>query len=279
MQTRSSFGWGAALGAATLAAALLLGHRDARSANRPSIKGQLTATSVDPDAVGDFEENVQSSNGSAGVTGELKVRAQHLARSTSFVVKVGGVPIGTLKTNASGKGRARFRAPGRGRTQPLTQDPRGKRITVTDETGEETLEGEVSDPTTPGGIRCCLNTHDASGDQQGCDSLLPADCTAAGGRDMGAGSCEPDPCPGNGDSAGGSDVGETNDDQGDPGTPGGIRCCLNSGDQQGCDSLSPEQCTAAGGKNMGPGSCEPDPCPGVADGENQGGSEGATRKP
>ena len=212
--------------AALLVAGGILGHGDAlaKRARRPSVKGQLRATAANPSAEGNFEENVEDGlpdgnvedglpdGSSGGAQGTLKVKARKLAPQSTYSVNVGGVPIGALQTNASGRGRAKFSSTPRRRTQPLTVDPRGKQISVTDGSGETTLEGEISDPTTPGGIQCCLNTHDASGDQEGCDSLLEADCAAAGGVSMGPGSCEPDPCPstGPGDSASGSDAGETN---------------------------------------------------------------------
>ncbi|HYR95678.1 MAG TPA: hypothetical protein VEM57_03035 [Candidatus Binatus sp.] len=181
-----------------------IGATDVQAKRRPSVKGSLQATTADPDAEGNFEENVEDGlpDGSGDIQGDLTVRARKLAPATSFGVNVGGVRIGALHTSAAGKGRARFSSRPRGRIQPLSVDPRGKQITLTDEAGDEMLEGEISDPTTPGGIQCCLNTHDASGDQQGCDSLLPADCTAAGGVDMGPGTCEPDPCPATGPDGG-----------------------------------------------------------------------------
>ncbi|MBY0274156.1 hypothetical protein K2Z84_02350 [Candidatus Binatia bacterium] len=127
--------------------------------------------------------------------------------------------MGTVDTNAAGAGRAAFSSSPNGRAQALAVDPRGRVLTVGDANGEDMLEGEVSDPTTPGGIQCCLDTTD----QQGCDSLLPADCVAAGGIDMGPGSCEPDPCAqqgGNTDEDGGAD-GEVNDGTTDP-NDGGV---------------------------------------------------------
>lgn len=203
---------------ALLVAGGVLGHGDAlaKRVRRPSVKGQLRSTAATPSAEGNFEENVEDGlpdGASSSVQGKLKVKGRKLAPNSTYSVNVGGVPIGALQTTSAGKGRAKFSSTPRGRTQPLTVDPRGKQISVTDESGETTLEGEISDPTTPGGIQCCLNTHGPSGDQEGCDSLLEADCAAAGGVSMGPGTCEPDPCPSTGpdDSAsdGGTD-GETN---------------------------------------------------------------------
>jgi hypothetical protein len=189
---------------------------EALAKRRPSVKGQLTATAADPNAEGNFEENVEDGLPDApeDVQGDLTVTAKKLAPRATFGVNVGGVSIGTLTTNRTGSGKAKFSSRPRGRTQPLSVDPRGKLIALTSETDGEVLEGEVSDPTTPGGIQCCLDTHDQSGDQIGCDSLLPADCVAAGGVDMGPGTCEPDPCPNTGPD------GETNDGP-DDATDGG----------------------------------------------------------
>jgi hypothetical protein len=127
---------------------------------------------------------------SSDMQGSLTIKARGLAPKSTFGVLIGGAPIGTLRTSSLGSGRARFRPQPRGRDQKLTVDPRGKLVAVTNGNGEDVLEGDISDPTTPGGIACCLNTPD----QQGCDELLAADCTAAGGTDAGTGTCEPDPC-------------------------------------------------------------------------------------
>lgn len=200
---------------ALVAAGWMLGHGDAlaqRASSRASVKGQLHPTTVDPGAEGQFEENVEDGlpDGSGEPQGDLAVTARKLAPKTTLGVNVGGARIGTLRTNRAGKGRAKFSSQPRGRTQPLTVDPRGKQITLTNGTEDTVLEGNVSDPTTPGGIQCCLSIHDASGDQEGCDVLLAADCTAAGGTAMGAGTCEPDPCPNSGpdgETSGGTDTG------------------------------------------------------------------------
>jgi hypothetical protein len=201
MRQRSLWSWARATSgiAALVAAGWILGRGDAlaKHAYRPSVKGQLSSTTAGPAAEGTYEEDVQegSQDGSAGVEGYLKVRVRKLAPKSKYRVNVGGTPIGELKTNGAGTGRATFSSNPRRAAQPLAVDPRGKSLSVTNDADEAVLEGEVPDPTTPGGIQCCLNTHDASGDQQGCDSLLPADCAAAGGVDMGPGTCEPDPCP------------------------------------------------------------------------------------
>ncbi len=142
----------------------------------------------DPDPCPGSDSNQDSAG---DLQGSLSVKARHLAPKSTFGVVVGGTPVGILTTNGAGTGHARFRGQPRKHDQKLTVDPRGKLIAVTDGNGDDMLEGDISDPTTPGGIACCLNT----ADQQGCDELLPADCTATGGVDAGTGTCEPDPCP------------------------------------------------------------------------------------
>jgi hypothetical protein len=166
-----------------------------------------------PAASGVFAENVTVGRSAAGQTlhGTLMVQAKRLTPRTKYHVNLSGTPIGSLTTDRSGNARIRFLARPRGRSQALSMDPRGRAISLSSAADDETvLEGEVDDPSTPGGIRCCLST----ADQQGCDSLLEADCTAMGGTSMGAGSCEPDLCPGQGDDEDGGADGETNDDGG-----------------------------------------------------------------
>lgn len=187
------------------AIALIAAHDPVHAGSRKlPVTGQIRPTAAAPNANGNFEENVEDGlpNASGEIKGALAVTANKLAPLTTFGVKVGGVPIGVLQTNSLGSGLSMFRTrvgrhPSR-RVQKLSVDPRGKVVTLTSPAGDEVLQGDISDPTTPGGVQCCLNTHDANGDQQGCASLLPAECIAAGGIDMGPGSCEPDPCPNTG---------------------------------------------------------------------------------
>jgi hypothetical protein len=191
----------------------------------------------DPDPCGDSEGGDSCANESGEVgnlQGALSVHTSGLASHAKFTVTLGGVPVGTLRTNARGQGHKRFR----GRKLPL--DPRGRRIALTDAAGTTVLVGTTADPTTPCGIACCLNTDE----EQGCAELSAVDCTAAGGLDAATGTCDPDPC--------GS-------------TPsGGIACCLNNADEQGCAEVTAADCTAAGGVDAGTGMCDPDPCPGAS---------------
>jgi hypothetical protein len=285
------------VGVAALAAiAWLALHSEAQAGQRSSVKSTLHATTADPGAEGDVEENVEdpptvgtiacclntadqqgcsdltaadctaaggvdagtgtcdpdpcgdsqggdtcpNQSGEVGnLRGGLSVSAGGLPPHAMFTVTVGGVPVGAFKTNVRGRGRKRFRA------RKLTVDPRGRRIAVTNAAGTELLGGTTADPTTPCGVACCLD----NADEQGCEDLAAADCTAAGGVDAGTGTCDPDPCPG----------------QEGSNPPGSIACCLNSADQQGCEDLLPADCTAAGGVDAGTGTCDPDPCPGAPD--------------
>jgi hypothetical protein len=185
------------------------------------VQGTLRATAAGAGASGSFRQRSTSGTATARQARgtRLVVKVKNLHPSTRYDVRLSGKPVGTVDTNAAGAGRAAFSSSPNGRAQALAVDPRGRVLTVGDANGEDMLEGEVSDPTTPGGIQCCLDTTD----QQGCDSLLPADCVAAGGIDMGPGSCEPDPCAqqgGNTDEDGGAD-GEVNDGTTDP-NDGGV---------------------------------------------------------
>lgn len=178
------------------------------------VSGRLRSTAAAPKASGSFAENVTVARiaGRRLLRGGLAVEARQLAPQTTYKVTASGLQIGTLTTNKFGRGRARFLPKARGSAQALSIDPRGRQLTVTDANGDDMLEGEIDDPATPGGIRCCK----ATADEQGCDSLLPDDCTAAGGTNLGAGSCDPDPCPGQSDEDGGPD-GEQDDDAGETG--------------------------------------------------------------
>lgn len=169
-------------------------------------------------ATGGFAESV-GSNGNR-LRGGLTVWARGLRAKSSYTVLSGGTSIGKLATDRRGNGQVLFvagRAGRGGRVRPLTTDPRGKRLAVSEDGTNEEMSGEVGDPTAPGAIPCCLN----SADEQGCSDLLPGECAAAGGAVSTATSCDPDPCqagqvgePDDGESADddGQD-GETNDDE------------------------------------------------------------------
>jgi len=171
--------------------------------------------------------------------GRLRVTARHLAPGTTFGIHVDDVRIGTLTTNADGNGAARFNSEPAGHDQLLGVDPRGKAVTLTDDSGEDELVANVPDDTLdPADIRCCLADHE----ETGCDETRPEECAARGGADMGPGSCLPSPC------------------QGTPPSGEDIRCC-KAGDQgPECDTTSATECSAENGTSIGAGSCDPDPC-------------------
>jgi hypothetical protein len=204
--------------ALSLGLTAMLPARAAWAAASVDVRGALLATAAGPGASGSFRQRSTSGTATArqtrGTRTRLVVKVKNLHPSTRYDVRLSSMPVGTLDTNAAGGGRAVFSSSPSGRAQALAVDPRGRVLTVGEANGDDMLEGEVSDPTTPGGIQCCLDTTD----QQGCDSLLPADCAAAGGVDMGPGSCEPDPCAqqgGNPDEDGAAD-GEVNGGTTDP---------------------------------------------------------------
>jgi hypothetical protein len=228
--------------------------------------------------------------------GKLKVAARHLPPGKNFNVSVAGVRIGTLTTNGAGSGSASFSNPQKGHAQLLGADPQGHLVEVSDDQGEDVMEGDMPDDMqNQGDIQCCVPDDDGTE----CEETSPADCTAANGTNMGAGSCFPNPCPTtppSGDivccvpDAGQEDCNEESaadcaDENGvnlgavacepdpcAPTMPGIIRCCVPENDdaqgnenQQGdageCEQLTATDCTTEGGVSVGPGSCEPNPCP------------------
>src|SRR5262245_30660508 len=232
--------------------------------------------------------------------GKFAVVGKKLKPNTTFQVVVAGVPIGTLTTGPSGKGQARFSTQPRGRFQPLSVDPRGKRVTVHEmEDGEDELEGEMPDDDA-GDMACCI----AEDDEVECENRSESECLAEHGTPMSGASCLSHPCGG---SAGGSLVACCEEDDEDaecelrttvacgqeggiampnqsscdpnPCAPAGgetVRCCVadednneGEGDQgeddndQGeveCELLTHQHCIDEGGHDIGPGSCSGNPC-------------------
>jgi hypothetical protein len=242
-----------------------------------------------------------SGTAKSGRHGRLKVRARGLAAGKSFHVSVAGVHIGTLTTNGAGSGKASFSNPQLGHAQLLGIDPSGHLLEVSDDQGEDVLEGDMPDDMPGSGdIQCCVPDDDGTE----CEETSPTECTAANGTNMGAGSCFPNPCPttppsgdivccvpnaGEGDcneesaadcaDEGGVNVGMVacEPDPCAPTMPGVIRCCVPENDdaqgdqnQQGdageCEQLTATDCTNEGGVSMGAGSCEPSPCVASASG-------------
>jgi hypothetical protein len=229
-----------------------------------------------------------------GRRGKLKVLARGLSKI--FGISVAGVRIGTLTTNSAGTGKAGFSNPQRGHAQLLGVDPAGHLLEVSDDQGEDVMEGDMPDDSQgQGDIRCCVPDDDGTE----CEETSAADCTAENGTNMGTGSCFPNPCPTtppSGDimccvpDAGEGDCNEESaadcaDEKGvnvgavacdpnpcAPTMPGVIRCCVPENDNaQGnenqqedageCEQLTATDCTDEGGMSVGPGSCEPNPCP------------------
>ncbi len=186
--------------------------------------------------------------------GKLKVVGRHLAPNASYQVIVHTVPIGSLTTNGSGNGAARFSAPQTARTQALGIDPQGQLLEVRDDEGDDVLEVEVPDPPDTGDIQCCFSQGDQGendqGDDQGqnqgeqdeCELTSPGECLNEGGANMGSGSCVPNPCP------------STSTDL--------IACCVPDDDEDGpeCESVTAVECTGEQGVNMGAVACDPNPC-------------------
>ncbi len=230
--------------------------------------------------------------------GKLKVVGRHLAPNATFQVIVHTVPIGTLTTNGSGNGVAKFSAPQRGRAQALGVDPQGQLVEVRDDDGDDVLETELPPDTADAGdIQCCPGGGD-QGDNEGgdqaqaeCEETTPDECTANGGVNMGAGSCLPNPCPSTStdeiaccrpddDEDGAECESATADEcaaeQGvnlgavacdpnpcaptPPSTPE-IACCVPDEDEVECEEQTADECTALGGTNLGSGTCDPNPCP------------------
>jgi hypothetical protein len=280
------------LGLPTAAALLAVSSFSAHAA---SVKQPLHATGVASGAQGQASFSM-SGTASSGRRGKLKVLARGLSPGKIFGISVGGVHIGTLTTNGAGTGRATFSNPQKGHSQLLGADPQGHLLEVSDDQGEDVMEGDMPDDTQDqGDIQCCVPDDDGTE----CEETSPADCTAANGTNMGAGSCFPNPCPttppsgdivccvpgaGEGDcneesaadcaDENGVNVGAVScePDPCAPSMPGMIRCCVPENDdtqgnenQQGnageCEQLTPTDCTDEGGTSMGPGSCDPNPCP------------------
>ena len=260
-----------------------------------TVKGTLHATGVVAGAQGQASFALGGS-ASRGRHGKFKVLASHLPPGKSFFVSVAGVRVGKLTTNGGGTGSASFSNPQKGHSQLLGVDPQGHVVEVSDDQGEDVLEGDMPDDNNQGDIQCCLADDDGETE---CDETTPADCAAHNGTNMGAGSCFPNPCPTtppSGDivccvpNAGQEDCNEESaadcaDENGvnlgavacepnpcAPPMPGVIRCCVPENDdaqgnenQQGdageCEQLTATDCSAEGGTAIGPGSCEPNPCP------------------
>lgn len=201
------------------------------------VRQTLVATGADADASGKAALAVKKRKGT--LTGQLTVSAKKLDDTGTFEVTVDGVRLGTLESNARGKGKARFRTtPRAGKDQLLGIDPRGRTIAIVRSDGVSVLLGTMSRSSLDDGdVRCCLP--DDSGPE--CEDRTPAECAAEGGVDLGPGSCLPNPCEGS-----------------TPGTD--VVCCLPDDSGPECEDRTPAECAAQGGVSLGSGTCTPNPC-------------------
>jgi hypothetical protein len=216
-----------------LGAALLAGGLPT-TAHARSVRQTLLPSGADADASGKASLQVKKKKGV--LSGQLTVQAKKLDTGT-FEVTIDGVRIGTLDTNARGKGKARFRtSPRSADDQLLGVDPRGRSLALVSG-GIPVLLGTMSDDSPEGDVRCCLP--DDSGAE--CEDRTSAECLAEGGIDLGPGSCLPNPCEGT--------------------TPGSdVVCCLPDDSGPECEDRTEAECSAGGGVSLGSGTCTPDPC-------------------
>ena len=196
---------------------------------------ECLGTGADMDAEGKATARIRQSNG------KLKVRASKLDAAGAFSITIDGVQIGSMTTNGAGRGRARFSSKAGSKDQLLGVDPRGTRVGVSDDEGEDVLECDIPDDDDgePDGIRCCL----AHEEESECEHFTAEHCADEGGVNVGAGSCFPDPC-------------EDDPPSGEP-----VRCCFPHEDGAQCLAISAELCSHEDGISLGAGSCDPNPCP------------------
>ncbi|HYY06627.1 MAG TPA: hypothetical protein VE997_08610 [Candidatus Limnocylindria bacterium] len=210
------------------------------AASGRAVRQPLRPTGVDPNAHGVAIASIHAKHH----RGKFRVKARNLKPGATYGISVAGIRIGSFTTGAAGSGAARFTNPQHGGDQFLGVDPRGKRIEVSDDHGEDVLENEMpDDDDDQGKVQCCLAEDDEDEAEVECEEETADECTEKGGTNMGTGTCFPNPCPT---------------------TPPGpeVRCCLPDDDDDGpeCEEESAAECSAAGGVNMGTGSCEPNPC-------------------
>jgi len=206
------------------------------ASGRP-VKQSLRPTGVDPNAQGVAMASIHAKRN----RGKFRVNGRNLKPGTTYGISVAGVRIGSLTTRATGSGAARFSSPQHGSDQFLGVDPRGKKVEVSDDQGEDVLENEMPDDgEDQGSVQCCL-PDDEDDDGAECEKTTADECTAEGGTNMGTGTCFPNPCS-------------------TTSTAPDIRCCLPDDDGPECEEESAAECSASDGVNMGAGSCEPNPC-------------------
>ena len=280
---------GSAMAVAMAMAALLLGGADAANA-AAHMKQSLHATSYAPRARGNAKLTLRSSKGLFSIT------ARRLSSGASYDVVVAGIKVGSLATNANGKGKVVFQAPKRGHRGLLGFDPRGRSLAVRDHDGHDVLDGDMPDDSSdPGKVACCLPDDDGVE----CDDRKPGDCLDDGGTVSSATGCFPDPCatPPTGtsvcctiDSTCGAfvdddpEVGchtdlsaaDCAEEHGtvveaascdpNPCTPVPpvqlVTCCVPEDDEVECQFRTAERCAKKGGTVVAAASCAPNPCGG-----------------
>jgi hypothetical protein len=210
------------------------------AASTETVKLTLFPTGADADTKGTGKVQIRSRRGA--LSGKLDLRAYRLAGLGEYQVTLDGVRIGTLRTSASGNGKARFRTdPKSSRDQLLGVDPRGRALAIADGGGALVLTAAVGTGTLDGSdVRCCLP--DDSGVE--CEDRTAAECAAAGGVDLGPGSCLPNPC-----------------DVTPPPDAADIVCCLPDDSGPECEDRTTAECSAQGGIAVPATSCLPNPCP------------------
>jgi hypothetical protein len=241
--------------ASTFAALLLcVGLASASAGGRMHLTTALTATAKAPNAHGRAQLDMKS------VTkGRLRISTRGLAASSSFDVVMNGVKVGTLTTNAGGKGKLTLSTHPKRHAGLMGGDPRGDHLEVRDHDGDDDLECHF-----PGGdqpeIACCVPSEGATE----CDLETPDECTNEGGTPAGSAggafvsSCIPNPCAPT------------------PPPPGGSVCCIPSSaggafvsdgdepdgdaDDVTCQEIDAMACGMAGGMVVVAASCDPNPC-------------------
>ena len=288
--------------------ATIVGVRAVNATASVSINQKLTGTAHAPRARGQARLLLKT-----GASGTFSVKGRHLAAGKTFEVLVNKIKIGTLTTNAGGRGTAKFSTSPKGRVARLGVDPQGGEVEVRDDQGDDVLDGQMPDDNTDSAIGCCLQDDDGESE---CEDLTAAECTSEGGTPTTATSCLPNPCattppppnsvcclahsatgafvdddpeveceddvsPADCAAQGGTMVQAASCDSNpcQPTPPPQIAiCCVSDDDGSECDDLTPANCTAAGGTVNTATSCDPDPCGGGGGGgggDDGGGGSGS----
>src|SRR5262249_31884773 len=166
----------AALGATAMLCLLVSDASAGMKVQKP-----LQPTVVNPDATGQATALIKGKRNTR--KGKLRVSGLKLSPHTEYTVRLAGVPIGTLTTNAAGNGKAKFSTRPGPLEQPLGTDPFGKTVEVENDQGEDELDADLPDaPLDPNDIQCCVD----DGDETECEEMTADECTAANGTNLGA---------------------------------------------------------------------------------------------